>query len=250
VSPGGDAMKSSRLAVVLLLSSLAANTLSAQVIPVTKPASSTGETGSEELTPSPPKLVVLVFDFAHLDGSVLLSAKRVATQIFKESGIETEWFDCPRMSLDCDLQAGGAQFRLIIQSQVGTVVKDHLQARDLTDSYALGFAIPCETTDSACLFYIFYSPVSSLASQYGASIGCILGQVMVHEIGHSLLGPDAHSRTGIMQPRFPVPGSGRLLYFTSRESKRARDQLSMRNELVKNRFAGLRTPLFLANSKD
>jgi len=243
-------MKSSRLAVVLLLGALAAHALSAQVISIPKPASSTGETGSEKLTSPTPKLAVLVFDFAHLDRSVLLSAKRVTTQIFTESGIETEWFDCSRTSPDCDLQPERAQFRLIIQSQIGTVVKDHSQARDLSDSYTLGFGIPCETTDRACLFYIFYSPISSLASQYGASTGCILGQVMVHEIGHSLLGPDAHSRTGIMQPRFPVYEMDRLLYFSSRQSKRARDQLSMRNELVKNRFAGPSIPLFLANSKN
>ena len=242
-------MKSSRLAAVLLLSLFAANTLAAQMLRVRKPARSRGGVVSKKLTPYAPKLAVLVFDFAYLDQIVLLRAKRVATQIFKESGIETEWFDCPT-SPECDLQAERAQFRLIIQSQVGKVVKDQSQARDLTDSHALGFAIPCKTRDSACLFYIFYSPISSLASQYGASTGCILGQVMVHEIGHSLLGPDAHGRTGIMQPRFSMDGADRLLYFSSRESKRARDQLAVRNESVKNRFAGLGAPLLLANSKN
>jgi len=187
--------------------------------------------GSKKSTSRAPRLAVLVVDFAHVDQSVLLSAKEVATQIFKESGIETEWFDC-RTSLECDLQAERAQFRLIIQSRVGNVVKDHSQARDLTDSDTLGFAIPCKTTDSACLFYIFYSPIRSLATEYGASVECILGEVMVHEIGHALLGPDAHSRTGIMQPRFPMPGTDRLLYFSSRESKRAQDQISMWNESV------------------
>ena len=239
---------SSRLAVVLLLSLLAANTLSAQMVPGTKPGGATGEMGNEKLTSRSPRLTVLVLDFAHLDGSVLLSAKRAATQIFRESGIETEWLDCPT-SPECDLQAQGAQFRLIIQSQVRKVVKDHSQARDLTHSDVLGFAIPCKMTDSVCLFYIFYSPISSLAARYDTSTGCILGEVMVHEIGHSLLGPDAHSRTGIMQPKFPIYETDRLLYFSSRESKRAQDQLSMRNESVKNRFAGLSAPFLLTNSK-
>lgn len=243
-------MKSGRLAVVLLLGAWAANALSAQVMSITSPPSSTGERGRGKLTSPTPKLVVLVFDFAHLDRSVLLSAKRVATQIFEESGIETEWFDCPLTSLDCDLQAERPQFRLIIQSQVGTVVKDRSQARDLSDSDVFGFAVPCKMTDRACLFYIFYSPISSLAGEYRATTGCILGQVMVHEIGHSLLGPDAHGRTGIMQPKFLIDEMGRLLYFSSREARRARDQLSMRNELVKNRFAGPSIPLFLADSKN
>ena len=241
-------MKSSVLAVVLFFNSLMPNTLSAQMLRVTEPATSTGAMGRKELTSSAPKLAILVFDFAHLDPSVLLSAKRVATQIFKESGIETEWFDCH--SLECDLQAEHAQFRLIIQSQVGNVVKDRSQARGLTESHALGFAMPCKMTDSACLFYIFYLPISSLASQYNSSRGCILGQVMVHEIGHSLLGPDAHSQNGIMQPRFSMEGMDRFLYFSSRESKWARDQLSMRNESVRNGLARLSTPMFPANSKN
>src|SRR5215813_15219427 len=103
-------MNSGRLAVVLLLGTWAANALSAQVMSITKPPTSTREAGSGKLTSPTPKLVILVFDFAHLDGSVLRSAKRVATQIFEESGIETEWFDCPLTLLDCDLQPERPQF--------------------------------------------------------------------------------------------------------------------------------------------
>jgi hypothetical protein len=153
-----------------------------------------------------------------------MSAKKVATEVFNESGIETEWFDC-REELECDLPTDGTQFRLLIQPSVENLVKNRSQARKLTENKVLGFAMPCKMTDRACLFYIFYSPISSLATQSDTSIGCVLGQVIVHELGHALLGTDAHSRTGIMQPVFPIDGMGRFLYFSSSQSKRARYSL-------------------------
>jgi hypothetical protein len=240
-------MKFGCLAAVLFISSFAASTLSAQTARLADPEGPREHAGRDKL--AMPKATVVLYDFAHLDRSVVMNAREVATDIFKESGIETEWFDC-RASLECDLHAEGVQFRLIIQSQVENVVKDHLQARNLAETHTLGFAIPCNRADEACLFYIFYSPINSLASQYGANTGSILGQVMVHEIGHALLGPDAHSRTGIMQPKFPIQGMDRFLDFSDRESKRVRDQLSMRNELIKNRTRGTQYSIVPANSKN
>lgn len=220
-------MKFDWLAAVLLVNFLAASTLSAQILRLAGPESPRGNAGRDKLAPPTPKLTVVVYDLAHLDRPVLRSATEVATDIFQESGIEAEWFDCRRLP-ECDLHTEGVQFRLIIQSRVENVVKDRSQARNLGESDTLGFAIPCDKADSACLFYIFYSPISSIASQYGASTAVVLGHVIVHEIGHALLGPDAHSRTGIMQPRFPIQALDRFLYFSPRESKRAREQLSMR----------------------
>jgi hypothetical protein len=229
-------MKFGWLATVLFISSFAASTLSAQTALLPASKRPREHAGRNKLASPMPKLRIVIYDFAHLDRSLVRNAKEVATAIFKESGIVTEWFDCGT-SVDCNLRPGVVEFRLIIQPQVGNVVKDPWQARDLAETYTLGFAIPCNREDRACLFYIFYSPISSLASQFGARTGCVLGHVMVHEIGHALLGPDAHTRTGIMQPKFSIQAMDHFLYFSARESKIARDQLSLRNQFVKSRLA-------------
>jgi hypothetical protein len=237
-------MKFGWLAAVLLINLFPASTLSAQIVRPSDRESPRGNAGRDKLAPPTPKLTVVVYDFAHLDRSALRSAREVATEIFQESGIEAEWFDCRRLP-ECDLHTEGVQFRLIIQSRIENVVTDHSQAKHLGETDTLGFAIPCNRADSACLFYIFYSPISSIASQYGASSAVVLGHVIVHEIGHALLGPDAHSRTGIMQRRFPIQALNRFLYFSARESKRARDHLSMRNDLINNSLAGHGAPFSL-----
>jgi hypothetical protein len=229
-------MKFCWLVTVLFVSSFVASTLPAQTALLTHSKRPREHAGRNKLASATPKLRIVIYDFAHVDRSLVRNAMEVATDILKQSGIVTEWFDCGT-SRDCNLRSEVVEFRLVIQPQVADLVKDRWQAIDLAETHTLGFAIPCNTEDMACLFYIFYSPISSLASQFGAGTGCVLGHVMVHEIGHALLGPDAHSRGGIMQPKFSIQATDRFLYFSDRESKIARDQLSMRNELVKNRLA-------------
>ena len=80
----------------------------------------------------------------------------------------------------------------------------------------------------------FSSSVSSAAAAYsssqpsGLSPDLILGHVMAHEIGHTLLGPNAHDLYGIMQASLPLTDIGRMLYFTSVQSRRLRTELLAR----------------------
>lgn len=227
----------STLIILLLIGSCGQRTVPAQLLHRAKLEGASTRTGKTKPTSGTPRLAIVVLNFAKVKGSVLVSARSVATKIFKEAGIETEWFDC-QLGQKCDVQTDAAQFRLIIQSRVENVVKDDLQARELTGQHALGFAIPCKTTDSACLSYVFFSPISSLARQYGARENWVLAHVMAHEIGHTLLGPDAHTEAGIMQPSFLIRGTPQFLYFDAGESKQLREKLYIRNEAMRARLAG------------
>jgi hypothetical protein len=100
---------------------------------------------------------------------------------------------------------------------------------------ALGFAVPCAKNEEACLSYIFYSPISTLAAKNGLSPDLILGHVMAHEIGHTLLGPNAHDLYGIMQASLPLTDIGRMLYFTSTQSRHLRTELLARKRAT-NRY--------------
>src|SRR5437762_414262 len=45
---------------------------------------------------------------------------------------------------------------------------------------------------------VFYDSVKKLHAEWRTEIASVLGHVMAHEIGHLLLGTNAHSRMGIM----------------------------------------------------
>ena len=62
---------------------------------------------------------------------------------------------------------------------------------------SLGFAEPADRGDFGGYVCVFYGRVESLAGrQSGTQV--LLGHVIAHELGHLLLGMEAHSRAGIM----------------------------------------------------
>ena len=85
--------------------------------------------------------------------------------------------------------------------------------------------MPCAPTDQTCLCYVFYWRIKIQAENQA---GRLLGQVIAHEIGHTLLGPNAHAEFGIMQRKLPVAETERTLYFTSDQAKRLRADLFAR----------------------
>jgi hypothetical protein len=83
----------------------------------------------------------------------------------------------------------------------------------LSSDETLGFAQQCPENERACVLNIFYSRVDELAVQGRARGERILGHAMADDIGHLLLGPNAHSPRGIMRglwfPRLYSRAAGR-----------------------------------------
>jgi len=138
----------------------------------------------------------------------------VATQIFAEAGIEAIWTNCPSYQ-ECAGETKRSAFTMRILSQ-GKVFATH---------DPLGAAIPCNRSVGACLFYVFYAPIDDLAERHHVRAGHVLGQVITHEIGHTLLGPNAHAVSGIMQARLPNADLEHMLYFTPGQARRMRAYL-------------------------
>ena len=101
--------------------------------------------------------------------------------------------------------------------------------KDIVGDEALGFAIPCNKKEEACLFYLFYYRITALAAAHSLSPDRILGHVMAHEVGDTLLGPKAHDLFGIIQSTLKLYDTERILVFTSDQSKRLRTKLLARN---------------------
>ena len=179
-----------------------------------------------------------IYDFAGLEPVVLVDAKKVTAEIFRKVGVETVWLDCPVYQADCGEEPDSLQFMLRILSPA--------MKKDIVAEDSLGFAIPCHEHDRGCLSYIFYSRISTLAAGHGIGPGRILGHVMAHELGHGLLGPNAHEGYGVMQAKLPISDlSWKTLYFTAAQSKRIRTELLARNQELRSTGVAASFPITL-----
>lgn len=99
----------------------------------------------------------------------------------------------------------------------------------------LGFAQRCPDNERGCVANILYPKVNELASQRGARVAGVLGHAIAHEVGHLLLGPNAHSSSGVMRgvwsPEDLKLMNWSFLFFTARQSSQLRASLVRRTEL-------------------
>ena len=110
----------------------------------------------------------------------------------------------------------------------------------------LGFALPCPESERGCLANVFYFRVQELGG--GKTFPSdILSRGMAHEIGHLLLGLNAHSRSGIMRAKWHYtdlePGHVPYLVFTPTEAQAIRAHVLARIEVAT--FPRASTPLSL-----
>lgn len=140
-------------------------------------------------------ITIYLYDYAAPKPSVLLEAERAVTGILEKAGVETVWVDCPRddaspRNLAC----------------VASADPTHLILRVLPDSMsnrfrqvpgdAMGFAMLGERFN--CNAWIFYDRVKDLSLKKHLALERLLGAVIAHELGHLLLGENAHANTGLM----------------------------------------------------
>lgn len=198
-----------------------------------------GQFPPEDATHAPapdshPTVTLRVYNYAHLDSTLLTSAQEVATVIFKGAGMETAWVDCPLSPADfekypaCEQKTRTTDFALRIMTA-------SMAAKLPTADGPLGFAQHCPDHERGCVANIFYPRVDELASQRGGRAARILGHVMAHEVGHLLLGPNAHSPSGVMRGVWSPDDlkfmNWSYLFFTRRQSAELRARLARRTNL-------------------
>jgi len=147
------------------------------------------------------KIALRVYNYAHIPPALLSHAEEEATTIFRQAGVEAAWVDCPLSGAEldrfpaCQQPMGGADFALRILSAAMT-------ERAPAGGEALGFALPCPEDLTGCYADVFYQRITDWASGAEISTYQLLGHAMAHEVGHLLLGPNSHSRDGIMRPQW------------------------------------------------
>jgi hypothetical protein len=127
---------------------------------------------------------------------MLEAAERVSARILEGVGIQVTWINGPAPERNGYFLPTDLGLRILPQSMA-----------DLAplDDNTLGFAAVSADQRSSYLASVFYQRVVALADSGGFSRTDILGCVMVHELGHLLLGSSGHFPFGIMRARL-TPG--------------------------------------------
>ncbi len=146
--------------------------------------------------PKGPQVTVNIYNDAQVPTQVLTQAIEEATRIFRKIGVDTVWMECPSPRADA-VRASGCH------PPSGPAV---LALRIVPWSSKLGQAV----FGSAFLSHegegtycdVFYDSAQKLHQDWHVSLSQILGHTMAHEVGHLLLGTNAHSQMGIMRPKW------------------------------------------------
>ena len=168
---------------------------------------------------------VRVNDYAQVSPATLNGAEREAARIMGKAGLRTDWLNCPgKNALEvaqdpCSepLQPMDIVLRMIPEPQ-----------NDKYNDSVFGFAV----VPILASVYVNYAVERAKRDNAEYEIPMVLGNVIAHELGHLLLGLNAHSASGIMQERWQPNQvrqavTGNLL-FTEKQGKLMRAEIEKR----------------------
>ena len=138
---------------------------------------------------APPTIMVLIHNHSRAPQSVVDGAEREAGRVFAQAGVRVLWLTCST--------GASADESDTCQKKSNDTLRLELLSSGTAKSrgWVCGFAIHPD------LARVLYEDVFNLAKTYEmeGSVSRILGGVMAHEIGHLLLGPNAHAGIGVMR---------------------------------------------------
>ena len=170
------------------------------------------------------RVTVSVYNDAEIPGGTLQQAELEASRVFRQSGIEVTWLNCPlpEEGPEDPARCRTADF------------PEHLQLRIARRSlnlneFTLGISY-LSADGSGCYADLFYERVEALHESSHVNLASIFGHVAAHEIGHLLLGTNSHAARGIMRAHWQSEELGSagkgVLFFSDAQSRQMRNKLA------------------------
>lgn len=131
------------------------------------------------------KITVLVQNHAKLSQPLLKTAEGEAARIFRAAGVHVRWIDCSKGDA-CHHVPGPSEFVL-------NVVPEGKTSSDLV--YGIAFLGPAGEGKYAD---VFFRRIEAACAATGNNVPRFLGTIAAHELGHLLLGLNAHTYEGVM----------------------------------------------------
>src|SRR5688572_4512993 len=144
----------------------------------------------------PDSLIARVYDNAGILAGDRARAISRAREILTRAELDIEFRDCPARSAKahavCTVPPHAGE--LIVRLTRGANRPDATP-----DSRALGNSLIDASTGAGTLATVFVDRIEVMADRAKADRWAMVGRVMAHEVGHLLLGTNAHSGTGLMR---------------------------------------------------
>jgi hypothetical protein len=178
-----------------------------------------------------PQVVVSVFNNAGVAPTVLAQAEREASEIFYQAGVDVVWAYCKAQEVRSTGTGGCERF------DWPTHLSLRILPRSLVSTNEV-FGVAFLSLDgTGCYSDVFYDRAVALHADGKVGLPDILGNVMAHELGHLLLGSNAHAAWGIMRAHWQGEELRRIakgnLWFTADQAVRLRGKpIAGRRSLV------------------
>jgi len=171
--------------------------------------------GATRASGEPLHLSIQVVDYSDLRPTALTEAQHYVQQVFGSIGIATSWADKRPNDPQDDADV--------------TIL---LLSREMSERHAARSTIPATVLASAAprpamRSWVYSDRVTSEAARLGCSLGMLLGDIVVHELGHIVAGL-LHAPSGTMQPSAAVPIGGLIATFSSAEAEQLRRAVRIR----------------------
>ncbi|MBZ5593739.1 MAG: hypothetical protein LAP39_15985 [Acidobacteriia bacterium] len=174
------------------------------------------------------KIEVDIYNYSAVPAETLARAEQETARIFERTGVATMWLDCPRTSEE------GSRNRACVLPDAPTRLTLRLLSNSMADSFGaggdiFGSALLPAREGFGVVANVYADRTRALAG--GREFEVILGRVIAHELGHLLLGRNAHSAAGIMRAHWRAKDlilTQATMSFLPGEAKRIRAQVTER----------------------
>jgi hypothetical protein len=183
--------------------------------------------------PADAQVTVSVYNDAQVPLDILTRAEQQAASIFSRAGLEVTWLKCTHVNSG-DRAAACNGFDM--PGHVAVRIIARIAGPTSDAAFGIAFLGPDGT---GCYSDVFWKRAQGLHANSNVDLAGILGSVIAHEMGHLLLGSNAHAISGIMRAHWE---SGELhhiamgtLSFLPEQSKRMRVRVATSKALLASR---------------
>ena len=161
-------------------------------------------------------VTIRVYDVYGLSPDTRQEALAIAAQTLERAGVEAIIVDCSARLAATPCKTGLADGEIILR----------ILRHPKDGAHVLGEAIVNGASGPNTVATVYAAAIAERARRDGTSLATIVGRVSAHEIGHLLLGTNAHAAHGLMRASWNVQRIDRGDWdFTLEDAARIRDRL-------------------------